>query len=74
MTRKKINTAMVMGVPIQGAKSDLDFKLQRLIFISLGEASMCWDSPQSAGEFHSTEATKIGLKLVEDIKNLVRNI
>ena len=56
------------------SKESLDSKLLKMICNALGEASMCWDSPQLAGEFHSTEATKIGLKLVEDIKNLVRNI
>ena len=55
-------------------ESKLDNKLLKLIYRALGEGSMCWDSPESAGEFHPEEAIKIGEKLKEDIKNLVRNI
>jgi len=56
------------------SKESLDSKLLKMICNALGEASMCWDSPESAGEFHPEEAIKIGEKLKEDIKNLVRNI
>jgi alkylhydroperoxidase/carboxymuconolactone decarboxylase family protein YurZ len=58
---------------VSARESSLDRKLLRLIYIALGEASMCWDSPQSAGVFHSQEAIKVGAKLKEDIKDLIRN-
>ncbi len=45
-------------------------KLRELIFMALGEASVCWknrDILNEAGEFDSTEATRIGNQLIEDI-------
>jgi hypothetical protein len=59
---------------VSSKESKLDSKLLKLICLSLGEASMCWDSPQSAGQFHSKEAIVIAEKLMNDIKDLIRNI
>ncbi len=45
-------------------------KLRELIFIALGEASVCWknrDILNEAGEFDSTQATRIGEQLIKDI-------
>jgi hypothetical protein len=54
--------------------ADIDPKLNKLIFEALGEASTCWENMYSTGVFDSTRAGMIGDKLMEDIKNLVRNI
>ena len=59
---------------VPSTESKLDKKLSRLIFEALGAASMCWESPQSAGQFESYRATDIGNKLMNDIKDLIRNV
>lgn len=41
-------------------------RLQELIFIALGEASMCW-SERPSGVFESDRAVEIGNKLIQDI-------
>lgn len=55
-------------------QTKLDIKLNSLIYQAIGAASMCWDSPQSAGVFDSKRASDISDKLREDIKDLIRNI
>lgn len=50
----------------------IDPKLNKLIFESLGEASVCW-YPRPKGIFRSDEAKRIGDRLREDIKDLIRN-
>ena len=37
---------------------------QSAVFQALGSASMCWDSPEKAGVFHSDEAKAIGDGLI----------
>jgi hypothetical protein len=59
---------------VPSTESKLDRKLSRLIYEAVGAASMCWDSPQSAGVFDSKRASDIADKLREDIKDLIRNI
>lgn len=44
-------------------------KLETLIFVALGEASMCW-SETPKGIFNSDKAKLVGEKLVEDIENI----
>lgn len=44
-------------------------KLQELVFMSLGAASMCW-TETPAGIFKSTEAKMIGEQLIKDIEKL----
>lgn len=44
-------------------------QLNTLVFVALGEASMCW-SKAPKGEFNSDKALLVGNKLVEDIENL----
>lgn len=41
-------------------------KLRELVFMAIGEASMCWSEVPS-GIFESTRAKKIGDKLIEGI-------
>jgi hypothetical protein len=53
--------------------ADIDKKLNKLVFEALGEASTCWESMYSTGQFDSVRAGMIGDKLMEDIKNLIRN-
>ena len=52
-------------------KDPIDFKLEPLVFVALGEASMCWENVGGKGRFKSEDAEKIGYKLIEDIKKLV---
>jgi hypothetical protein len=54
--------------------AEIDKKLSKLVFEALGEASTCWENMYSTGTFDSVRAGMIGDKLIEDIKNLVRNI
>jgi hypothetical protein len=61
-------------LPFEEGPNDLDFKLRQMVYSSIGEASMCWDSPKSAGEFQYNEAKKVADKLVVDIKNLLLKI
>lgn len=50
-----------------------EFKsLQKTVFESLGTASMCWD-PIPSGVFDSTEAEKVGNKLMEAIESDISN-
>jgi len=72
MSKKKKNPDFTVRLALPN-ESKLDRKLLKLIYLALGEASMCWDSPESAGEFQSQEAIKIGAKLKENIKDLIRN-
>lgn len=71
MPKKKKNPDFIVRVAPDNETS-LDRKLKRLIYQALGEASVCWDSLESAGIFRSKEATIIGDKLIEDIKDLIR--
>lgn len=51
----------------------IDPKLNTLIFTALGEASVSW-SQRPKGVFLSEKAMKIGNKLREEIKDLIRNV
>jgi len=53
--------------------NSLDRKLNELIYTAVGAASMCWDSPRSAGVFNSKQASVIAEKLKDDIKDLIKN-
>jgi len=59
---------------VSSKESKLDSELLKLICNALGEGSMCWDSPKSAGVFHSEDAIRIAEKLMNDIKDLIRNV
>jgi len=41
--------------------------LQRFIGEAVGEASMCWESPEKAGEFDSKHASEIVDRIIERI-------
>ena len=43
--------------------TDAEFK--ELIFQALGEASMCWEYPERAGEFQTSKALDIGFRLFD---------
>ena len=51
----------------------IDEKLNKLIFESLGEVSLAW-SQRPKGAFLGDKAQKIGFKLREDIKDLIRKV
>lgn len=51
----------------------IDTKLNSLIFTALGEVSVSW-SQRPKGVFLSQKAQKIGDKLREEIKDLIRNV
>lgn len=42
-------------------------QIREIVFVSLGEASMCWD-PIPTGVFDSRAAEEIGERLMEKIK------
>lgn len=42
-------------------------KIRELVFIALGEVSVCWSTPQGAGVFQSDKAVIIGNKLIKDL-------
>jgi len=46
----------------------MDDKLKEIIFQALGHASMCWLPNTGNLEFDSTEAVKVGNKLIKDIE------
>jgi hypothetical protein len=43
-------------------------KLKKIVFQALGHASMCWLPNTGSLEFDSTEAVKVGDKLIKDIE------
>lgn len=51
----------------------VEYELQGLVYVALGEASMQWD-PIPKGVFDSKGADKIGKKLIQDIMNLIRKV
>ena len=42
-------------------------RLRELIYVALGQASMCWEAPEKAGEFQSEQASEIGDQLIRDL-------
>lgn len=42
--------------------------LESAVFSALGAASVCWDSMENTGVFHSDRASQIGDELIEYIK------
>ena len=72
MSKKKKNPDFTIR-RVPSTESKLDSKLLTLICNALGQGSMCWDSPESAGQFHSEDAIIIAEKLMNDIKDLIRN-
>ena len=46
----------------------MDDKLREIVFLALGHASMCWLPNTGSLEFDSTEAIKVGDKLIKDIE------
>jgi len=47
--------------------------LKETVFIALGEASTCWEKLDDAGEFQSSRANDIGLRLMEKIEANIPN-
>lgn len=43
-------------------------KLRHIILETMGEASMCWETPEGAGVFQTERAIEIGERLIRDIK------
>jgi hypothetical protein len=46
--------------------------MEEAIGIAIGAASLCWENPSGAGEFDSTQASKIVDELLEKIRSEVR--
>lgn len=46
----------------------MDDKLREIVFLALGQASMCWLPNTGSLEFDSTEAVEVGNKLIKDIE------
>lgn len=50
---------------------EIEDSLTTIIFEAIGQSTMCWSNIMKAGVFDSSEAKKIGEKLIEDIKELI---
>ena len=46
--------------------------LKSLVFIALGEASMCWSDIDKAGVFESSRCAEIGHRLVSEINSVLK--
>lgn len=46
--------------------------LRTIIFEALGAASVCWETPEGAGEFKSEQCAEIGDALYEEVMKFVR--
>jgi len=46
--------------------------LKSLVFIALGEASMCWSEIDKAGIFESSRCVEIGDRLVAEINSVLK--
>ena len=46
--------------------------LKSLVFIALGEASMCWSEIDKAGIFESSRCAEIGDRLVAEINSVLK--
>jgi hypothetical protein len=64
-----------MGEKKEGEKLDFDDipeHIREQVYADIGHASMCWDTPEGAGVFHSEEAAEVARSLcqfiIEEIK------
>ena len=46
--------------------------LASLVFIALGEASMCWSSIDKAGTFESSRCLDVGRRLIVEINSVLK--
>jgi len=46
--------------------------LKSVVFMALGEASMCWSDIDKAGVFESSRCEEIGNRLVEEINSVLK--
>jgi hypothetical protein len=46
--------------------------LESLVFIALGEASMCWSNIDKAGVFETSRCAEIGQRLVSEINSVLK--
>jgi hypothetical protein len=51
-------------------EEDGSLPIETAVFQALGAASMCWDSVELAGAFHSEKAKAIGLALLDKIREV----
>lgn len=42
-----------------------DTDLEEAVYLALGAASVCWETPEGAGVFDSTRAKQIGAELIQ---------
>jgi hypothetical protein len=46
--------------------------LESLVFIALGEASMCWSDIDKAGTFESSRCLDVGRRLIVEINSVLK--
>jgi len=65
------NELLSLASTHKGEKTMPD-NLESLVFVALGEASMCWSDIDKAGEFESSRCAGIGHRLVSEINRLLK--
>jgi len=75
LSASEARTAMaISGEPFTFVRSsEADITLEEAIGQALGAASMCWETPEGAGEFNSTRASEIYLALYKIIKEKAKS-
>lgn len=53
---------------------ELDDKLYELISVAVGEASICWESLDEAGEFDASHAKEVVDLLFKGVKDLYNDV
>lgn len=54
--------------------AEVNERLRSLIIQAIGQASLCWENPDSAGKFQANEATEVVKSLLYNIQQILADL